>query len=99
MVRFNLPDIEHSFRDFVNFFSFHNEQKQQPNRVFILTNELYKLCLRIAHPDDKAWTEYTFEDHMIQFYRAKSLLAIGYKVFCFDERGWLIMYDMVRNMW
>ena len=27
----------------------------------------------------------------------KPPMAIGENVFCFDERGWLIMYDMVRK--
>ena len=47
VVKLNLPDVEPSFGDFVNSISFLDEQKQQPNRVFILTNEWYKLCLKI----------------------------------------------------
>lgn len=98
-VRINLPDVG-SFGDFVGTFTFLDQQEHQPHRVFLYTNQHHKVWLRIAHiPGDKKWTEYNFVDHRIKSKSAKSVLAIGQKVFCFDFTGRLIIYDMVRNMW
>lgn len=100
-VRINLPDVKDSFGLFAGTFSFSTSLKE-PQCVFIYTY-LFRgiLWLRIAHPGDKTWTEYNYVNQIqrIELVFPRNVLAIGQKVFCFDDHGVLIIYDLVTQIW
>jgi hypothetical protein len=98
-VRINLPDVKDSFGHFAGSFSFSTSLKQ-PQCVFIFTYLVHGiLWLRIAHPGDKTWTEYNYVNQRIEYVSARNVLAIGQKVFCFDNHGGLFIYDLVTQIW